>query len=372
MFQIYAFQVYDEFRELLIKIDKTASTLLPTDKKSIIANRNTQQILTRLRNFFVSKPTIARQLINAINKTKLNNTKKTLLLALVKLYTGQNSQYLNYYGPARSLTTIPFSKIINLPEEVNTLNPELDFKGKAIFVGLSEPIQLERVDTFYTPFSLKNGVDISGIEIGATAFANLLEDKVIQPLGVNALIILLLTWGLLTALIGRLLPTTYSILGLIGISTGYYLGSFYLFDSSALWLPTIVPLFIQLPIVLFVLVVWKYTDTNKERKKIRQAFGYFLPDHIVDDIAAKRKDAVAFLSPLKASVVNNLGSEVASITTDRNNLPSSSYAVMDSGWKYLYDKYNDVYRWVPLNGDVAGLAARTASRAPAKSWRRFR
>jgi len=84
-----------------------------------------------------------------------------------------------------------------------------------------------------------------------------------------------------------------------------------------------------------------------------------LGTYVVDDIAAVRKDAVAFLSPLKASVVNNLGSEVASVTTDRNNLPNSSYAVMDSGWKYLYDKYNDVYRWVPLNGDVAGLAART-------------
>ena len=84
-----------------------------------------------------------------------------------------------------------------------------------------------------------------------------------------------------------------------------------------------------------------------------------LGTYIVDNIAAVRKDAVAFLSPLKASVVNNLGSEVASVTTDRNNLPSSSYAVMDSGWKYAYDKYNDVYRWVPLNGDIAGLAART-------------
>ena len=84
-----------------------------------------------------------------------------------------------------------------------------------------------------------------------------------------------------------------------------------------------------------------------------------LGTYVVDDIAAKRKDAVAFLSPLKASVVNNIGSEVASVTTDRNNLPSSSYAFMDSGWKYLYDKYNDLYRWVPLNGDVAGLAAHT-------------
>lgn len=84
-----------------------------------------------------------------------------------------------------------------------------------------------------------------------------------------------------------------------------------------------------------------------------------LGTYVVDEIAAKRKDAVAFLSPLKASVVDNLGSENSSITTDRNNLPNSSYAFMDSGWKYTYDKYNDQYRWVPLNGDIAGLAART-------------
>jgi hypothetical protein len=81
--------------------------------------------------------------------------------------------------------------------------------------------------------------------------------------------------------------------------------------------------------------------------------------YVISNIAEGRKDAVAFVSPNKASVVNNLGSEVSSITTDRNSLPSSSYAVMDSGWKYQYDKYNDVYRWVPLNGDIAGLAART-------------
>ena len=81
--------------------------------------------------------------------------------------------------------------------------------------------------------------------------------------------------------------------------------------------------------------------------------------YIISNIAEVRKDCVAFVSPSKSSVVNNLGSEVTDITTDRNALPSSSYAVMDSGWKYQYDKYNDVYRWIPLNGDVAGLAART-------------
>jgi phage tail sheath protein FI len=82
-------------------------------------------------------------------------------------------------------------------------------------------------------------------------------------------------------------------------------------------------------------------------------------DHLISNVAEVRKDCVVFLSPEKADVVDNSGSEATDILAYRNTVTSSSYAVMDSGWKYQYDKYNDVYRWVPLNGDVAGLCART-------------
>jgi len=84
-----------------------------------------------------------------------------------------------------------------------------------------------------------------------------------------------------------------------------------------------------------------------------------LASYVIQNVCEVRKDSVAFVSPSKANVVNNVGSEVAGITTFRNSLPSSSYAFCDSGWKYLYDKFNDKYRWVPLNGDIAGIAARS-------------
>ena len=77
------------------------------------------------------------------------------------------------------------------------------------------------------------------------------------------------------------------------------------------------------------------------------------------DMALTRKDCMVFFSPLEADVVNNAGAEADDIVTYRNSRTSSSYAVMDSGAKYQYDKYNDVYRWIPLNGDIAGLCART-------------
>ena len=81
--------------------------------------------------------------------------------------------------------------------------------------------------------------------------------------------------------------------------------------------------------------------------------------YVISNIVETRKDCVAFISPTKASVVNNPGSEAAAAVAFRNGLTSSSYAVIDSGYKYQYDKYADLYRWVPLNGDIAGLCVRT-------------
>jgi hypothetical protein len=82
-------------------------------------------------------------------------------------------------------------------------------------------------------------------------------------------------------------------------------------------------------------------------------------EYIVDNIAESRKDCVVFISPLMGDAVNNMGGESEDIISYRNDFNSSSYAVMDSAWKKQFDKYNNVYRWVPLNGDIAGLCART-------------
>ena len=84
--------------------------------------------------------------------------------------------------------------------------------------------------------------------------------------------------------------------------------------------------------------------------------------HAINNIAEVRKDCLAIISPRRADVVNNsgyVGAEMDDIIAFRNLLPSSSYAVMDGNYKYAYDKYNDLYRYVALNGDTAGLMVRT-------------
>ena len=85
-------------------------------------------------------------------------------------------------------------------------------------------------------------------------------------------------------------------------------------------------------------------------------------------IAEERKDAVVFASPQRSDVVNvtNSNTQTTNVKGFFDTVRSSSYAVFDSGYKYAYDRYNDVFRFVPLNGDLAGLAARTDT--VADSW----
>jgi len=87
--------------------------------------------------------------------------------------------------------------------------------------------------------------------------------------------------------------------------------------------------------------------------------GAQVANYIIDNIAEFRKDCIVLVSPERSDVVNNALDIEDDVIEFRNDLRSTSYAVMDSGYKYMYDKYNDVYRWIPLNGDIAGLCART-------------
>lgn len=83
------------------------------------------------------------------------------------------------------------------------------------------------------------------------------------------------------------------------------------------------------------------------------------------NLAASRKDCVAFVSPPLSAVVNNSGSEQTSVLSWMSGLssltggPIGSYGFADSGWKFLFDRYNNTYRWVPMNGDIAGLCVAT-------------
>lgn len=98
-------------------------------------------------------------------------------------------------------------------------------------------------------------------------------------------------------------------------------------------------------------------------KSVGGTYGEQSGNYILDNITSVRRDCVAFLTTPANTVVANsgatVGNETSSVVTWANQIRSSSYAVLTSGYKYQYDKYNDLYRYIPDNGDVAGLCVRT-------------
>jgi hypothetical protein len=91
--------------------------------------------------------------------------------------------------------------------------------------------------------------------------------------------------------------------------------------------------------------------------------GSNLANYIVSNVAEYRKDCIVFISPELSDVVGVASEQtkMSNVISFRSELQNSSYWFMDSGYKYRYDKYNDQYRWTPLNGDMAGLCARVES-----------
>jgi phage tail sheath protein FI len=82
-------------------------------------------------------------------------------------------------------------------------------------------------------------------------------------------------------------------------------------------------------------------------------------EYLITDIAEERQDCVVVFSPPEDAVVYNAGNETTDIISYANTIPSSTYAFMDGNYGNIYDKYNDLYRWIPLNGDTAGLCVYT-------------
>ena len=94
-----------------------------------------------------------------------------------------------------------------------------------------------------------------------------------------------------------------------------------------------------------------------------------LANHLIR-VAELRKDAIAFISPYRASALTDTSSQTAvninsaeditaNVISFYASVASSSYAVFDSGYKYMYDRFSDTFKYIPLNGDIAGLCART-------------
>jgi adenylate cyclase len=286
-FQAFTLNEYEKFIRLMEKIDPSLTDKLPRDKNEIINNKSLVKTIQDIRNIFENEPLIAEKMLEALQVSKqfpVDEKTNLILKSLIHMYQSPNSQYLNFYGHPRTITTIPYYQVLQLQDKSDTDLKKIDFKNKAVFVGSSASSQMDQKDGFYTVFSQSSGFDISGVEIAATAFANILEDIPVKPIRFDLYIATIFLWGLILGAFCYLFPSAISAAGVSGMIALYLFSAFYQFKTAGTWYP-LLPLFIQAPLAFFSSIVIKYIYAGRERQNIKKAFGYYLPDELVDKLA---------------------------------------------------------------------------------------
>ncbi len=283
-------QARSTYGTLWRSVESTAPELaakLPSSGEIVSEARTYAEAAEPLTAALRQRPGLREQILRQaikIGAADEGDTNSELLESVLAALADPPSRYLNFYGPPWTIQTIPYDQALRElsgePGEGSNANA---YSGRAVFVGLSSPVQWEQQDEFTTPYSdPETGHDLSGIEILATALANLRDRTTIQPLSPGHTLLLVLSWGLLLGFFARLTTPFWAAVALLCLCGAYTYAAVRLFTEAYLWLPLVTPLLVQAPLALFVATTLHYREAKRDRIRIREIFGYYLPDHVVE------------------------------------------------------------------------------------------
>jgi adenylate cyclase len=269
--QAYLLRYYDELGALIASARPNLH--VPTSRAALVGANDLPAGMRALRAAFASDASLASDLRAALKRRGADEV-STALDALLGLYSGAESRYLDYYGPARTIRTIPF-------DVAARSSANLALKGKMVFVGGSEPRQSEQQDYFHSVFSEQTGANLSGVEIGATAFANLLEQRTLVALPMSATLLLIALWG---AALGAFVVGASTLRAFVLSAAGgalYFAWVYWQFDTHGVWWPLLVPLALQLPVAVALAVLLNYAEVLRQRELVQVALGRYVPQDVV-------------------------------------------------------------------------------------------
>ena len=247
-------------------------------------NRNLQSmtietaIATTLHRSLAGDRQLTNDLLNGL-------ASEQTLTALVSAYAMTDPLYINFYGRRHSIRNTAYQRVLSEPFPDPRLHDR--FAGKVVFIGLSEQQQTRQADYYYTVFSTDDGTDISGVEISATVFANLLEASTIKPLKGWQHILLILIWGVLLCALARLGDFAYWLAGVGLAGSLYFLVSLALFKYQYLWLPLTTPLFVMIPSLVLLMLVHHYRTQQKAYSQTAETIRRYLPSHVAETLNRK-------------------------------------------------------------------------------------
>ncbi|RLA42912.1 MAG: hypothetical protein DRR42_22580, partial [Gammaproteobacteria bacterium] len=235
--QMRALPAYPQFYRLLGNSGLANHVKIPESAAHISSADELRNFMNGIRSALSEMPKLADKLTLELKKSWVEDEPEEiqwLLKSLVSMYIGNNERYLNLYGPPGTVQTIPYHRIIE-NHRGNDIDENLNLTNKVVFVGYSDFFDPDQPDKFYTVFTNRQGIDLSGVEIAATAFANLLHDQSLHIPGGISRLATLFAFGLLLTLLIYFTPVFLGVPGATAVVAGYVLYSQLLFNDSYLW-----------------------------------------------------------------------------------------------------------------------------------------
>ena len=271
-----AMDVYERWLALLKRADAGGLDTLPRDTAALGDAGALRRMMITVRENFLADKTLGERVRSAIDEAKLDASSRRLLHALVDLYDGPDSRYLNFYGPAGQIRTVSLVDMMDERRDPSAWQEHVAFIGQS---EMHEP----HGDAFITVYSRSDGVNIAGVEIAATAFANLLDDRFLapSPYWLWAIVV----FGLLIGIIAGLLPALWAVPACLLVGSLYLAGAELAFARQAIWMPTTVPLLAELPLGLFAGLFLQYREARRAKENLSKAIRYYLPDKLAEGFA---------------------------------------------------------------------------------------
>lgn len=280
-FQAHTLAAYEWLRSEIDKTNPELARRLPA-RGQFAADRRLIGTMLELRVLLRDNAALATRLKKLARGV---DAPAAALRSLLNVYgDSAGSRYVNFYGPPRTIATIGIHELLNGDAGAP------DLHGKAVFVGFADGQLQEQRDAFHTVYSRDDGIDLSGVEIAATVFANLLTDGFVKRPATPAYLALLLLWGLAIGTLARALPVTVGYAVIAVLCAGYYGFAITQFGAQQLWLPLVIPLLIQAPLAIGIATLWRYRETHRQRQAITRAFSHYLPREVVEQFTGGARD----------------------------------------------------------------------------------
>ncbi len=257
--QIYALPYFEAFASHLQRAGIRVPDSLPSsgaDIKRADELRRIMRVLRRTIKEDSQSSMLLRKSLAAESDEAWTDGERKILNALLNLYGGDFSYNLNFYGPTGTVRTISAREIL-LAEEPISPTDQFDLAGKAVFVGVTGSAS-NQPDRHLTVFRNDKGIDLSGVEIAATAFGNLLTGRSLHALKYLTMISIIAVFGGVVGILIYLLPGVPGVAAASASGALYFVSAQYMFAHNDLWLPLTTPILVQLPSVLIVGMIVHY------------------------------------------------------------------------------------------------------------------